>query len=119
MSIKQHKIEHVLSKQYNYGEDGILTRKEFISLKTQQGYKAIAEKVINHAAETKVKEWLSANAWNIPFGNYAHPKTIEYNEEKQRLEDRIYKTNYYLANAETNVYHSITKTEFDYINSNF
>ncbi len=111
-TINEHRKDATLDKSFNFGEDGILTRREWLKLKMAQGWTATHNQERNYAAEEKLSTWIKDNAWSHPWGNSNHPQTIAYNAEKERLKNGIYKDVYRLESG--NGVYLITKTEYDY-----
>jgi hypothetical protein len=113
-TIQDYKKETILDKMYIYSE-GTMSRRDYIILQKNKGFKCIEKIVKDYPKMEKLEIELKRNAFNIPFGNTSHPKTIEYNNKKQLLKDGIFKTVYHL---ECENYASIiTKTEFDFFQS--
>ena len=113
-TIQDYKKETILDKVYIYSE-GTMSRREYIILQKSKGLKCIEKQVKNYAAMEKLEIELKRNAFNIPFGNTLHPKTIEYNAKKELLKTGIFKTVYHM---ECDNYTSIiTKTEYDFFQS--
>jgi hypothetical protein len=112
-NIQQHKINAVLSKQFRY-DFGIATRKEAMNYFFKNGYIVEESKYRNYIAEYKIENWLSKNAFNIPWGNEKNPATIAYNAKKTELKNGIFKTVYKCKKENENSFYEITKIEFDY-----
>ena len=115
-TIQKHKQKATLSKVYRYDE-GVMTRKDWLSLMKTKGATVYTFERRNEVAEEKLSEQLRGCAFSIPFGNSNHPQTIAYNKEKQRLKDGIFITEYRLQREGVNYVTPITKTEFNYFNS--
>lgn len=113
-TIQDYKKETILNKVYIYPE-GTMSRRDFIIMQKNKGLICVEKIVKNYPAMEKLELEIKRNAFNIPFGNTSHPKTIEYNAKKQLLKDGIFKTVYRLENE--TYCDVITKTEFDFFNS--
>jgi len=113
-TIQDYKKETILDKIYIYSE-GTMSRREYIILQKNKGLRCIEKQVKNYAAMEKLEIYLKRNAFNIPFGNESHPKTIEYNAKKQLLKEGIFKTVYYMECDKYALV--ITKTEYDFFHS--
>jgi len=114
-TIQQHKQNATLNKVFRF-EEGTMSRKNWLHLKNEQGCKTEERTRRNYAAEEKLQNWLSNEAKNVPLGNSEYPSTKYYLEEKERLVNGIYKTEYVLKQSTGNGIFDITKTEFDYFN---
>lgn len=113
-TIQDYKKETILNKVYIYSE-GEMTRREYIILQKNKGFKCIEKNVKDYPKMEKLEIELKRNVFNIPFGNTSHPKTIEYNNKKQLLKDGIFKTVYHMECE--NYVTIITKTEYDFFQS--
>ena len=113
-TITEKRAEATLNKVFRYPE-GVLSRKDWLKLKLSSGCTCESKQVRNYAAEEKLREYIDRKKWNIPWGNECHPDTIHWMNEKKRLQEGIYKTEYLLTESEGYCF-VITKTEYDYIN---
>lgn len=114
-TIQQHKQDATLNKVFRF-EEGTMSRKDWLKLKMVQGCKVEERTRRNYAAEEKLQNWLDREKREVPLGNPNYPSTKYYLEEKERLANGIYKTEYVLNESTGSGVFDITKTEFDYFN---
>jgi len=117
-NIQQHRIDAILNKKYNYPTYGELTRKEFIHIVKWNGGACYEQSYADRDKEEKERQWVSKNAFYIPFGNPCHPQTIDYNERKAALKEGykkiVYSAQIPMPGMGKPLIISITKTEYEY-----
>lgn len=109
-TITDYRKEATLNMKLNYPE-GIMTRKEWIELKKNEGWRAEERTVRNHVAEEKLEEWIYNNR-DMNSGNPNWPATKKWLSKKDELKAGIFKTEYHIQ--KDNSLYEITKTEYDY-----
>lgn len=112
-TIQQHKQNATLNKVFRF-EEGIMSRRDWLKIKSTQGWKAEERTRRNYAAEEKLQNWLDREKFNVPLGNSNYPSTKIYLQEKERLINGIFKTEYALTEVNGSGVYDISKTEFDY-----
>ncbi|MCX6154424.1 MAG: hypothetical protein NT007_09705 [Candidatus Kapabacteria bacterium] len=108
-----------LNKQFNYGKEGVMSRKEFLDKRISAGYRAVIEEEINHSKVQKKIEQLSEQI-RILEGNWGYNPSRMQQLNDLKKERELLRTNppterrYLLKTDNDSAFWELIKTEYDY-----
>ena len=116
MTLQEARANAVLDKRIRDTDGEVLTRRDWIHKRLNQGWKPVNTDVPDTAATTKLEkelDYLRRVKWE-PSGNPNWPDTKRYHAIKQLLTDSPKKAEYRLVDTSGDIQTTITKTEYDY-----
>ena len=112
---RKARASQALDKQIRTSTGQVMTKRAWLDGLRAKGGKLRTHRERNYAAEEKLREKLDrqGRGWSIPTGNPNHPLTKEYNAERAKLKDGIYKEELVIETPD-GVFVTVAKFEADY-----